>query len=67
MTNTSTGGAWGTPTLNKINPRRFYVAITNCVDCPYKEYGLRKCSKTDKWFEYFEIENGIVEWCPMIP
>jgi hypothetical protein len=66
MTNASAGGSWGIPTHNITNRRQFYVAITTCYDCPYKEWGLRKCSKTDKWFEFFEIENGIIDWCPMI-
>jgi len=44
--------------------REFAVIIKTCYDCPYKVYGLRKCGDTDRWFEYFEIEKGIIEWCP---
>jgi hypothetical protein len=44
----------------------FNILITACYDCPYKIYGLRKCGKTGIWFENFEIEKGIVEWCPIL-
>lgn len=41
----------------------FYIRITNCESCPFKEYGLRKCSVMDRWFDQFEIETGIPSWC----
>jgi hypothetical protein len=44
--------------------RSFPVLITNCEECPYKIYGLRKCGELEKWFGNFEIETGIPEWCP---
>jgi hypothetical protein len=50
----------------EMKKRGFDVRITTCYDCPYKEYGLRKCGITGQWFEYFEIEKGIINWCPKI-
>lgn len=47
--------------------RSHFVEIKNCDDCPFKEYGLRKCEVADHWFddgEYFEPENEIPSWCP---
>lgn len=46
--------------------RGFNVFITTCESCPYKEPGLRKCGKNDRWFDLFEIETGIVPWCPVL-
>jgi len=55
-------------TMTTPHPQRcFPVMITTCDDCPYKEYGLRKCEEADRWFgdgEYFEPENEIAPWCP---
>lgn len=45
------------------NKPGFYVRITTCEECPFKEYGLRKCGLVDKWFDDFEIETGIPSWC----
>ena len=44
----------------------FYIRIINCESCPFKEYGLRKCSITKWWFDDFEIETGIPSWCQML-
>jgi hypothetical protein len=44
----------------------FSFRVINCEDCPFKEYGLRKCGMVDKWFDDFEIETGIVPWCPKV-
>lgn len=44
----------------------FYIRIINCESCPFKEYGLRKCSITNWWFDDFEIETGIPPWCQML-
>lgn len=44
----------------------FYIRIINCESCPFKEYGLRKCSITGWWFDDFEIETGIPSWCQML-
>jgi hypothetical protein len=44
----------------------FDVRIMTCEDCPFKEYGLRKCGEIDRWFDDFEIENGIPYWCPKL-
>lgn len=44
----------------------FYIRIINCESCPFKEYGLRKCSITNWWFDDFEIETGIPNWCQML-
>lgn len=42
----------------------FLVRIETCEDCPEKEWGLRKCETANKWFDDFEIEEGIPDWCP---
>ena len=44
----------------------FSIRIICCEDCPFKEYGLRKYSEVDKWFDDFEIETGIPGWCPKL-
>lgn len=44
----------------------FGIRIICCDDCPFKEYGLRKCGEADKWFDDFEIETGIPHWCPKL-
>lgn len=44
----------------------FYIRIINCESCPFKEYGIRKCSITNWWFDDFEIETGIPSWCQML-
>lgn len=44
----------------------FYIRIINCESCPFKEYGIRKCSITNRWFDDFEIETGIPPWCQML-
>jgi hypothetical protein len=44
----------------------FSIRIICCEECPFKEYGLRKCGEVDKWFDDFEIETGIPKWCPKL-
>jgi hypothetical protein len=44
------------------NQPGFSFRVITCEDCPFKEYGLRKCDVVDKWFDNFEIETGIVPW-----
>jgi hypothetical protein len=48
------------------NQPGFSFRVITCEDCPFKEYGLRKCGVVDKWFDDFEIETGIVPWCPKL-
>jgi len=50
--------------MKQKHHRGFFVSITCCEKCPYKIYGLRKCGEADRWFEDFEIETGIPDWCP---
>ena len=52
--------------MTERKKRGFNVFITTCYDYPHKVWGLRKCGKNDRWFDYFEIENGIVPWCPIL-
>ena len=56
----------GLEQAKRKSTRGFNVYITTCEDCPYKEWGLRKCEKADTWFNLFEIEEGIAPWCPVL-